>query len=153
MNSKEKLFEDWKECLENIRFYRNQMNKLSIWELGLLPLIGISVAIKFMSDYNFLFSGLTLIVLYFIMGFVDNLTHINARYSLINIKIGQEIEDKLGTKLVSSIGNRWNKKLEEDKTRSSDKRFDTWLFHVNKIKKIKYFIVAFGLILVIISFI
>jgi len=149
MNNEDKLIKDWKECLENIRFFRNQINKLAVWQIGLLPLIGIGVSIKFMNDGNFLFSGISLIVLFFIMGFIDNITHINARYSLICIYIGQDIEKKLGTNLVSKIGNRWNEKLKEDKKTNFLKRFDSYFFHVNNIRVIKYVVLILGIILII----
>ncbi|MCD6445953.1 hypothetical protein J7L49_04125 [Candidatus Bathyarchaeota archaeon] len=112
MKKEELLLQDWKECMENIRFFRDQINKMSLWEFAPFPSIGIAIALKFIIiDGNFLYSGITFILLSFILGFVDNLNHINARYSLICIKIAQDIEKELGTSLSRRIKEKWMKDL------------------------------------------
>ena len=74
INKKELLLEDWKQCMENIRFFRDQVNKMSLWEFGLFPAIGIGIAVVLFREGNMLYSGITIIILSIILGFIDNIT-------------------------------------------------------------------------------
>lgn len=150
MNKKDLLFEDWKQCMENIRFFREQINKMSLWEFALLPSVGIAIALNFILVYNNLLNaGTTFIVLSVILGFVDNLTHLNARYSLIYIKIAQDLEKELGTSLSGRVYLKWNERLEEDKKHFFRRHI---IFHVNNIKHIKVIFFILGVILMVAHF-
>lgn len=127
MDKKDLLFEDWKECVENIRFFRDQINKMSIWEFALFPAVGIAIALKFVVDGSLVYSGITLLLLSFLLGLIDNLAHFNARYSDMDILIAKEIEKKLGTSLVTRIGEEYDRRNEEDK-KSCVKKLNLFCF-------------------------
>jgi len=86
------------------------------------------------------------------MGFVDNLAHINARYSLISIKLAQEYEKDIGVTITNKIKEKWDEALEKDKKISFDKKFDNRLFHINNVRKIKYAVLLLGIIITVYSF-
>jgi len=148
MKKEDLLFEDWKECMTNIRFYRDQINKMSLWEFALFPAIGITVATKFLLESNQLYAGITLIFLSLILGFIDNLCHLNARYSLINIKIAKELEIALGTSLISRVSDKYAGKLKDDE-KSFFAKLNLSFFHINRVSELKYFIFLVGTSLVV----
>jgi|SRR3990172_7323576 len=99
MRKKDLLLQDWKECIQHIRFFKDQTNKMYLWELGLLPVIGIGIAIKFFSDGNVFLSSVALLALSPILGYADFIIAANVRDFRISKEISEKIEKELGTSL------------------------------------------------------
>ncbi len=141
MSKKDLLLEDWKECMQHTRLFRDQTNKMYLWELGLLPMVGFGVAIKLFSDGYTLYSGIAFIILSLIMGYADFIFDANVKEFQSIKEVSKQIEKKLGTSLSTRINKEYKKALEKD---GKFRRLECKIFHYHIVRWIKYILFFIG---------
>lgn len=139
------LLEEWKETRKHVLHYHEELNKVSMWVIGILSVIFGSV-INLLINEQFILSGLLLSSSFWLISYLSYIQKRNAIYYIGSIERSNELEKPLGIRLSKTLSDKYKITTKKD---TPDEKIDAVIGDPDTLRRLKYVFLGVGIMLII----